>query len=162
MLKGVTVSNFTVFSNPDYALFFFSKRFSLFPIQVRLLNMAFNLRNIIKFRLKIRILRFRLFYSIIYSFSGQIKKVAFGSYGSGRVYKASRAETAIFTHPIFESDFYCLTGKNQLHAQSPYPLLPPINMWWLITAQSVRSMKYVPCTPLWSICTFRLNITLMW
>ena len=30
--KGVTVSNFTVFSNPDYALFLFCKRFSLFPI----------------------------------------------------------------------------------------------------------------------------------
>ena len=31
-LKGVAVSNFTLFSIPDYALFFFSKRFSLFPI----------------------------------------------------------------------------------------------------------------------------------
>ena len=28
---------------------------------------------------------------------------------------ASRARTTIFTHPIFESDFDCLTGKNHLH-----------------------------------------------
>ena len=47
----------------------------------------------------------------------------FGSYGCGRVYIASRARTTIFTHPIFESDFDCLTGKNHLHAQS---LLSPI------------------------------------
>ena len=33
-----------------------------------------------------------------------------------------------FTHPIFESDFDCLTGKNRLHAQhSPIHHLPLIN-----------------------------------
>ena len=67
----------------------------------------------------------RLHYTVKknYHFSGHIKKVTFGSYGSGRVYIASRVRTTIFTHPIFESDFDCLTGKNHLHAQS---LLSPI------------------------------------
>ena len=33
------------------------------------------------------------------------------------------AKTLLFTHPIFESDFDCLTGKNRLHALS---LLSPL------------------------------------
>ena len=33
------------------------------------------------------------------------------------------AKTRLFTHPIFESDFDCLTGKNRLHALS---LLSPL------------------------------------
>ena len=48
------------------------------------------------------------------------KKIFFVSFGRnrvGRVYLASRARTFQFTHPIFESDFDCLTGKNRLHAQ---------------------------------------------
>ena len=51
------------------------------------------------------------------------KKVAFGRKRIGRVYVASRAKIVIFTHPIFESDFDCLTGKNRLHALS---LLSPL------------------------------------
>ena len=47
----------------------------------------------------------------------------FDSNGSGRVYRASRARTANFTHPIFESDFDCLTGKNHIHAQSLLSLI---------------------------------------
>ena len=39
------------------------------------------------------------------------------------VYLASRAKIELFTHPIFESDFDCLTGKYRLHALS---LLSPI------------------------------------
>ena len=51
------------------------------------------------------------------------KKVTFGRKCIGRVYIASRAKIVIFTHPIFESDFDCLTGKNRLHANSlPSPL----------------------------------------
>ena len=51
------------------------------------------------------------------------KKVAFGRKRIGRVYVASRAKIVIFTHPIFESDFDCLTGKNRLHANSlPSPI----------------------------------------
>ena len=33
------------------------------------------------------------------------------------------AKSGLFTHPIFESDFDCLTGKNRLHALS---LLSPL------------------------------------
>ena len=33
------------------------------------------------------------------------------------------AKIGLFTHPIFESDFDCLTGKNRLHALS---LLSPL------------------------------------
>mgnify|MGYP004270349345 CR=1 FL=1 len=51
------------------------------------------------------------------------KKVAFGRKCFGRVYLASLAQIEIFTHPIFESDFDCLTGKNRLHANS---LLSPL------------------------------------
>ena len=51
------------------------------------------------------------------------KKVAFGRKRIGRVYVPSRAKIVIFTHPIFESDFDCLTGKNRLHALS---LLSPL------------------------------------
>ena len=51
------------------------------------------------------------------------KKVAFGRKRIGRVYAPSRAKIVIFTHPIFESDFDCLTGKNRLHANSlPSPI----------------------------------------
>ena len=32
-----------------------------------------------------------------------------------------------FTHPIFESDFDCLTGKNRLHANSLLSLSPLTN-----------------------------------
>ena len=52
-----------------------------------------------------------------------VKKVAFGRKRIGRVYAPSRAKIVIFTHPIFESDFDCLTGKNRLHALS---LLSPL------------------------------------
>ena len=34
----------------------------------------------------------------------------------------------LFTHPIFESDFDCLTGKNRLHAKSLLSLSPPTNL----------------------------------
>ena len=51
------------------------------------------------------------------------KKVAFGRKRIGRVYAPSRSKIVIFTHPIFESDFDCLTGKNRLHANSlPSPI----------------------------------------
>ena len=51
------------------------------------------------------------------------KKVAFGRKRIGRVYAPSRVKIVIFTHPIFESDFDCLTGKNRLHANSlPSPI----------------------------------------
>ena len=49
------------------------------------------------------------------------KKVTFGRKCIGRVYIASRAKIVIFTHPIFESHFDCLTGR--LHANS---LLSPL------------------------------------
>ena len=51
------------------------------------------------------------------------KKVTFGRKCIGRVYIASRAKIVLFTHPIFESDFDCLTGKNRLHANSLLSLL---------------------------------------
>ena len=47
----------------------------------------------------------------------------FGRIVTRCVYSATRAEKAIFTHPIFESDFDCLTGKNRLHA---FSLLSPL------------------------------------
>ena len=51
------------------------------------------------------------------------KKVAFGRKRIGRVYAPSPSKIVIFTHPIFESDFDCLTGKNRLHANSlPSPI----------------------------------------
>ena len=42
------------------------------------------------------------------------------------------AKTQLFTHPIFESDFDCLTGKNRLHALS---LLSPLASYKLKNLQ---------------------------
>ena len=42
------------------------------------------------------------------------------------VQTASLGQNSIFTHPIFESDFDCLTGKYRILALPLLPLLPLI------------------------------------
>ena len=55
------------------------------------------------------------------------KKCTFGLPGGlVGVWVPQSCENRNFTHPIFESDFDCLTGKHRILALSLLPLLPPI------------------------------------
>ena len=55
------------------------------------------------------------------------KKCTFGLPGGlVGVWVPQGCENRNFTHPIFESDFDCLTGKHRILALSLLPLLPPI------------------------------------
>ena len=65
------------------------------------------------------------------------QKLSFGLPGGlVGVWVAQGRENRNFTHPIFESDFDCLTGKHRILALSLLPLLP------LIIQNKIIKIKY--------------------
>ena len=79
------------------------------------------------------------------------KKCTFGLPGGlVGVWVPQSCENRNFTHPIFESDFDCLTGKHRILALSLLPLLPPII--------HKKNLKNHTCTVYYSYSSFYLAI----
>ena len=136
---SILFENFQLFSDAEFQALFCCRAIIplLFQLKIVFSNQSQNWRLKIFFILKKienffksqiwlqnRYLRLRFAYRNIKFISERrlFWSLPWGRVGSGNVYIGSLGRHWKFTHPIFESDFDCLTGKNRLHAQlSPIP-----------------------------------------